>query len=698
MKLMTSFFNRYDAIQGKYLFFLLGMLLFGQIDVTLGQSRTIQAPELQEFAACASLISNEFTVIANLSPGAALPNGNEFILQRSDTNGNFDNAIELARTNGPNNGTSSEQEIIFENFAIPVTSNSDTYKLRIIASLDDKIISAVSDDVAMHFFRDDIDIRLNDRRPVIFCNVANFSKEIAITILNKETGDSVDPNEFEWEWFRVEGINTLVPIPGENGTSITVNSEGKYAARIPLGECQSVFGFARSNNVTVTKVEVDEITIETNAVDFSYCPGEEKILTYSNSSFSYQHQWFKDDEPIDKATGPSIVLPDNDFGGVYRVEVSLSEDCPNLSSDSVTVVNEGSSITKPLPEFLVRLPEQILTLEIETDAPLGSAIRWIVDTQVQSSSPLDGPTSTFEAPLIATYRVEIDADDDCNSELFSETEVLAPSTIVPEIGTDELIDCTADVITLKLLNVFGITNIGPVPLTEEQLNFFDYEWFKNAEPTGDTGRELQIDRSDEQSVYRLDASLKTGQFTNRPSNELSVLFLSSNIALTATPEILEEEQGSTLTLTAPFDDTFTYTWFENIGGEERLIEGEITNELIVSQEGDYFVRIANDLCEVPSLIFTVQREGSVSISELIPNVITPFGSPGINDRWVLPNRYNNNDVEISIYTVNGELVFQKEGGYNNEWPDPDGINQELYFYIIKEDQKVTKKGTITVMK
>ena len=695
---MTSFFDKYGAMQGKLSFLLFSVLLFGQIDVVFGQSRTIQAPELEEFAACASKISNEFTVIAILSPGAALPNGNEFILQRSDTNGNFDNPIELARTNGPNNGTSSEQEIIFEDFSIPTTSNSDTYKIRIIASLDDDIISAISNDIAMHYFRDDIDIRLNNRRSVIFCNVDNFSKELAITILDRETGESVNPDDFEWEWFRVEGINTLVRIPGETGTSITVNSEGKYAARIPLGECQSVFGFARSNNVNVTRVDVDEITIETNAPDFSYCPGDEKLLTYSNSSFSYQHQWYKDDEPIDKATGPSITLPDNDFGGVYRVEVNLSEDCTNLVSNSVTVVNEGSSITKPLPEFLVRLPEEVLTLEIETDAPLGSTIRWIVDTNVQSSGPLESSTSSFEAPLIATYRVEIDADDDCNSELFSETEVLAPNSFTVIIGTDDLIDCEAENLVIKLLEINGLTNIGPVPLTDEQIERFNLEWFKDGESTGITTRELEINRTDQESVYTLVANLDTGQFTNISSDPLPILLLPNTIELTASPDILPDEEGATLTLTAPFNENFTYMWFESIGGERRLIEGETTNELIVSQEGDYFAVIENEICGVETLIFTVEKEGSVSISDLIPNVITPFGSPGVNDRWVLPDRYNSAEVEILIYTANGELIFQKEGGYNNEWPDPDGINQELYFYIIKEKQAVTRKGTITVMK
>ena len=103
------------------------------------------------------------------------------------------------------------------------------------------------------------------------------------------------------------------------------------------------------------------------------------------------------------------------------------------------------------------------------------------------------------------------------------------------------------------------------------------------------------------------------------------------------------------------------------------------------------------LCEIPTLIKEVNKEGEVGISELIPNVITPYGSPGVNDRWVLPGRFNAANVEVMIYTPNGNLIFQKSEGYNNEWPELDEINEPLYFYIIKENQEVIRKGTITVM-
>ncbi|UZO81845.1 gliding motility-associated C-terminal domain-containing protein [Aquimarina sp. ERC-38] len=694
---MTSLSQKYDAMNGKTLLSLWVLLFVVSANLIYGQSRSIQKPELQNFSsACATTSKNEFTVLALLSPGAALPNGNEFILQRSDPNGDFSNAIELARANGPNNGTSSEQEIEFENFSIPTTSSSDTYKLRVIASLDDKIISEISDDTPMHFFRDSIDLRLNDRKPVIFCNVETIRKELVIEVLDKDK-QPIDPEQFEWEWFRVEGVNNDILIPGENGTSLTVTSEGTYVAKIPLGDCQNIFRRARSNEVTVSKVEVDEVQIITAAPDFSFCPGEDKVLTYTNSSFNYQHQWFKDGEPIDKATGPNIRLSDNDFGGVYRVQLAISDECNQLLSEPVTVVNEGSSITKPLPEFLVRLPREVLNLEIETDAPLGSTIRWIVDTNIQSSGPLQSPTSSFDAPLIAVYRVEIDANDACNSALFSQTEILAPNNIIPVIGTDDIIDCSAEIITLRVIEVNGITNVGPVPLTEDQLTRLNFEWFKDDVSTGEFGREFEINRGDSESIYRVEASLDTGEFTARTSEELPILFLDNNIELTAVPAILSVEDDATVTITAPSNENFSYTWFEIVGGEERLIDGETINELIVSEPGIYLARIATDLCEVPTLPIEIGKEGEVSISELIPNIITPFGSPGINDRWVLPARFSSADVEVTIYNVNGQPVFNKTGGYNSEWPEMEEVKEELYFYIIKENQEVTKKGTITVM-
>jgi len=484
------------------------------------QSRAIGAPELQDFAACASDF-NMFTAIAELSPGAALPDNNQFILQLSDPSGSFDNEdniLELDRINGPNNGTSSNQDLVFENFAVPETVNSDTYRMRIIASEVPGIISDVSQETAMHFFRGDLDRpRLNGgNSDVIFCNVTSFVKTLIVT-LNDSNDIDVSGN-YIWEWSK-DGV----VIDGVTGNIFETSQIGKYRARVPLGDCQLFFPFAATNNVDISIVNVDEVSITTDAADFSYCPDEIKELKSSIDDLSFVYQWTKNGVIVEGETRSTITLPDNDFGGEYVLTVIFSEDC-TVSSPPVTVTNEGSSLTQTLQEQLILLPRQTLNLTVTTDAPLGSPLRWIVATSVQLEEPLSEPTSVFEATFIGDYRVEIDAQDPCNTMLFSETEIFAAVDFDITIAFEEEdISCNQPTLNAVVSQMSGITSGGlEIPITEEQLSFFTFEWFRNGTPTGVTDRTIQVTQSEEAASYELRADLITGEFTGIVSNLLAL--------------------------------------------------------------------------------------------------------------------------------------------------------------------------------
>ncbi len=675
----------------KKLNLLIVMLFLTQASyVSIAQSgRSISSPELQSFAACADFVSNKATVIAVLSPGSAFPNDNKFILQRSDANGDFTNPIVLDIADGPNNGTSSEQDILFEDFPIPEDSNSDTYKLRVISSSVANLASGVSDDVPMHFFRNDITLRLNDRDDVVFCDVSSFSKEIAITIID-DNDNVVDPDNFTWEWFRDGG-----KIAGESESSITVTQAGTYFARIPLGGCLNVFPFSRTNNVDVSLLQLGDLTITTDAADFSFCPDELKQLSSSESDPSLDYQWFKNGEPLEGEIASIITLPENNFEGDYRVDVIYSEDC-TLPSNTVTVNNEGSSITVPLPEMLILLPTQTLTLSVETNAPVGSTFRWKVgnDTQVQgvtTNEPLE-----FGAPFVGSYTVEIEANDPCNSMLSSTTTVFAAERFRLVTQIQEVADCEQDPIVIELAEMLGITVTGEeVPLTEEQLGFFDFEWFKDGVSTGETSLSLNVNQSDADGSFELRAIFKPGGLPDTVSDNLPITFLSTGIVLDVNPTILEP--GATVTLTAPLNPGYTYEWFSTDNGTETPIEGETTNTLTVTETGSYFARISSTLCTTDTEIAPVR--GPEILSELVPNVITPGGNEANND-WILPAEFKEADVEITIYSSNGKIDFKKSGGYNTDWPRESAsqANELIYYYVISKNNAIVKKGTITVMR
>ncbi|GAA4109572.1 hypothetical protein GCM10022393_06230 [Aquimarina addita] len=662
------------------------------------QNRNIGAPDLDnssnnQICATPETLSTEFVIIATLSPGDAFPSGNQFILQISDPDGSFpDNPETLAIADGPNNGTGSEQEIIFENFLIPENANSDFYKLRVISSTVDNIISDLSEDFAIHYFEDNLRrISLNNNDDLILCEGGSFSETISITLEDFD-GNVVDPDEYAWEWFK-DGTLVL----GESGSSLTISSVGRYYARLPFGLCNSSFEFEESNRVDVIIFSTDDVTISTDAADFSFCPNEDKTLIGSITDFSYQYQWYKDGALLEGFTTSTITLPDNDFGGDYELEVFFGG-CSLKSTPPTTVTNEGSSILIPLPERLIKLPTQDnLLLEVTTDAPIGSPVVWRVGGSIQSSGALTEATSSFVANFFETYRVEISANDPCDSELFSETEVLAPTGFDLVIGTQDDVSCDQDIITLELLEMTGSTFEGfNVPLTEDQLPFFDFEWYNNGVATGETSLTLDINRTDVDGIYTLQATLRDNtEFVDLPSNPIPIVFLETDIVLDMNPEVLPV--NGSVTLTAPFNADYSYIWFEVIDGENIIIEGETGNTLVVSEEGDYFAEITSSLCSTPTLITEVRLEAAVS--GLIPNVITPGGNSANND-WVLPAIYNESDVEVTIYSANGKLDFEKSGGYSNDWPENSASNAQemLYYYIIRKNNAFVRKGTITVIR
>ncbi|MGY3792469.1 T9SS type B sorting domain-containing protein [uncultured Aquimarina sp.] len=678
-------------------------LVFVLIVLALGfqealAQRNIEAPTLVSGAQACGTLTNSFDFTADMSAGVALPSNNDFILQLSNPSGSFANASEITdigqAVDPPNEASGAGVVIQFPNVVVPQDANSDDYRLRVIAT-EANIISEISDPIPFHFFDDDnLLIRLNSGDDIIFCNVASFAKEVAVVVLDQNNNE-VDVNNFNWEWLRDGAL-----IPGENSPRLLITEEGDYQARVSVGLCNNVFVFNKSNRISASLVNTGEISIVTTAPDFSFCPDETKVLQASEIDFSYSYQWIKDGVDLDGETSPTITLPDNDFGGEYELRIDLSEDC-TLVTNPVTVTNEGSSITTPLPPGLVLLPTQILTLTVETDAPIGSTFRWIRDTNIIIQGVTTGSTITFDVPAngVGDYRLEIDAlfpDDPCMSELVTETVVVAAERFDITIAPGEVVDCDQDTITIALEEMVGITSTGDrVPLTTEQFNFFDFEWFNDGVSTGETSLSLDVSRADNGGSFELRAIFNPGGLPDTVSNNLPIDFLSNSIVLDINPAVLED--GQTVTLTAPASTNFTYEWYVIQNGTEVLIDGEITNTLTVSEEGDYFARISSSLCTTDTLIAEVRGPGA--LSELIPNVVTPGGNAA-NNSWVLPNSFTDNDVEVSIYSSNGKLDFQKNGGYNADWPNESAsqASELIYYYIISRSNTVVKKGTITVMR
>ncbi|WP_108869040.1 gliding motility-associated C-terminal domain-containing protein [Aquimarina aquimarini] len=690
---------------------LIGMLVFLNFQEMRAQ-RIIDAPDFVNesggvlSAVCSQPISL-FSVVANMSPGPALPSNNEFILELSDDTGNFGSPLELARVTGPNGEGFGDSEIRFDNVQIPEDTNGDNYRIRIISS-ETTIVSALSSPIPIYYYRNDLKLRIEN---VALCGVVNFVHTASIRIT--EVGDDnsvVDSDQYTYQWFK-GGFPFGTLIAGETGPSIDItqndldgSGEAVYYAQINLGACNPQFPSSRTNNFTIRLIDPAGVRIlEEPSVNF--CPQDVgKTLNSSVTDIRNTYQWLKDDVEIEGAIDSNYQLPDNDFGGVYTLEVTYSEDC-SIRTSPVTVVNNGSSITTPLLENMILLPQETITLEVTTDAPVSpstSSFQWFRNT-----SPLTGilaltdPTISIDINNPDTYRVQIVADDACSSVLESTTDIYSPIAIGIEIGLSDDFTCEDSNVVLEIKDMFGFTQSGSgappqISLTENQISFFNFEWYKDGQPTGITTTTLDIETSEENSNYTLMANLITGEFTDIVSNELTLTTIPSNIEIVASSLTIPINES--VTLTVPVNANYTYEWFRVVNDTNELIAGASGNTIEVTEEGVYFVRISSSICSYDTPTINI---GNVpGISEIIPNIVTP-NSDGINDSWLLPSSlFNQQDVEITIYNSRGQIDFTS-ANYQNNWPEENSKSsgqEPFYYYIITKNNSVVRKGSITVMR
>ncbi|GAA4273249.1 gliding motility-associated C-terminal domain-containing protein [Aquimarina gracilis] len=676
--------------------------------------RTVQAPEFVNNFGPLSTVCSEpgdvFTVVAVLSPGDALPSDNQFILELSDTTGGFDSPVELARANGPNNGTSIEQDIRFENVQIPEGTGSENYRIRVVTS-STGIPSASSDPIPIYYYRNDLSLRINNTQNVILCNVTNFVRTISITATDIDDGSDVNPDDFEYQWFR-GGFPGGTLIPNETGSSLDVTQNdldasgvAVFYAQINLGACNPQFPSSRTNNLTVQLIDPDDVSI-LEGPSINFCPQDtNKTLNSSITDFRNSYQWFKDDVLIEGATDTSYDLPDNNFDGMYTLQVTYSEDC-TLTTAPARVINDGSTITVPLLENIIILPQETITLEVTTDAPVSpatSTFQWFRDT-----SPLTGiltltePTVSIDIGNPGTYGIDILADDSCLSMLNSNTNVYSPVAIGLEIGPSDDFTCEDSSITLEIKDMFGFTQSGSgappqISLTPNQYDLFNFEWFKDDQPTGITTTTLDVDTSEENANYTLRADLITGEFTDIVSNILTLTTIPSNIEIQASSTTIPD--SGSVVLSVIQNPNYSYEWFRVVDGVEELISDSAGNTITVTEEGVYFVRISSGICSFDTPTVTIGTP--VGVSEIIPNVITPFGSAGQNDTWILPSSLaNQQDVEVTIYDTRGQVDFIGVG-YQNNWPLENSRSSgqnPIYYYIITKNNSVVRKGSITVMR
>ncbi len=733
--------------------FTLGFFLPIQGQIVLNAPQPADNPNLPGnspwTAICASASFNEFYAEVSWA-GASANAGNTFYLELSDSNGDFSNPLELVSTTA--NNTTNPFTIAF---SIPTDIKGNDYKMR-VRSTDPVQTSPESQVYSMYYMGVTHNLNISENGdgvpPGTICasnpitlrvdNIANPETYRYIwyrsgTLLPSETSSTInvsqsgmyfalidygpictgsgntesniidvtiggggqnastvsapkttlcageivtlsssitDPSN-NYQWYKDGDL-----ISGATSTTYNVNAaspgfEGGYAVEISAtGLCSE-----RSEELVITNADNFEIFLDPGT-EMVLLPGESKNIVVSTSAVNPRYEWFMNGTSLGITTA-SITI--NQPGSYHAVITQDGGACPGTvqNSDTITVVSPTSF------EFIIEyagayeacansdLVMHLATinavmnngdkLDVTTDIASDFSYQWIKD-----GNSISGATSQ-----------NISLSNPQENGLYALEGVLSgfsttSNALSVQLKSDENLQISSNG------TVFCSGGDAIVLSTPTSLDGENFSWHKDGSPYNDTDTSLIVTEIGE---YEL---IIQGTACPLTSNKIEIIQMDASVIKIDQGESIVFPEGGTVTVNA--SGGTSYRWIN-----QDNVEVGTGSSLTLTEVGEYILFATIDNCEV-SKSFTASYLESFNV----PNVITPNGD-GANDQWVIPNSYSNRpDVRVIIYDDKGsELLNQTE--YKNNWPESTTsflANNMVFYYVIKNESKTIKQGTITVIK
>ncbi len=703
--------------------------------------------------ACATASFNEFFVNFTWNP-PLVASDNIFILELSDSNGNFDAPRELDRASDMN----TDFDFDFS-FSLDTDIQGDNYRFR-VRSTNPAMTSPESDAFEMYY------IGFNQRIQISQDGNGTIPPNGQLDICDGSTVLLVahnvpSPETYSYIWYK---SGTIL---AETSSTLTVSESGMYFMEIDYGPNCTNSANTISNEITITLNSPQGLTI-TPPSSTSLCATESTTLTANISDANYFYTWFNGTTAV---AGPSLGLDNyvvdgsvSGFEGDYTVQIESAGICTE-QSDPVSITGAGDfTVSLDTDTNLVLLPGQSQNLSVSTSA-VSPSFEWFMN-----DTPITGETNnTLTVTQAAVYRVAVTENGGActlppkTSENI--TVVLPDSFELVVDYTDAYTDCMLGPVRLSVQSITAIDpNGNRLDVTATLRNDFTYQWLNDGNAVaGRTSDEIQLNDATENGAYTLDAELDAFTMTSNALNvrlnanaAITVVSSSSVICDGITPELSTTTtlsgadfawllNGSsisttdeTLTVTqsgtyelrisadgcpivsneiviVDFDDTAlqldtetdlvfpegesqtvnasgadSYEWFDQ--GNSLLSS---TSSITLSEEGEYLLLARVGECQI-SRVLTVAFRDNFDI----PNVITANGD-GINDLWVIPNTYSRNDeVSVIIYNEQGEEIVNEQG-YQNNWPASSTSftrKNQIFYYKIRNANSTLRQGTITVIR
>lgn len=511
-------------------------------------------------------------------------------------------------------------------------------------------------------FSNEIIVNLISGQPLAITAVGQLCPENPQVVISSSISDS----SYTYTWLK-NGIE----ISSGNNPNYTATETGTYTLTVATGTCTF-----NSNALEIR--ESDFMLTPNSPLIDTIIPGEIKTLSVTTDALQPTIDWFRNDILISNSNSSSFAV---NLDGLYKAVVRQTQGCVitkevafriNYPSEmTVTIAANGDfqqcgSTTAQLSisAFNAVLPSGPVNLLNNT---FNYQYQWLKNGQ-----PITGATSTTLAISnpndSGTYSLQV---------TIPGYAIILSNTVAINLSfANEVVISTNDILCSSESNVTIRSNINNPEYT--------YKWYKQGSSTI-IGTESTLTVNNAGS-YFLVVSYENCTVT---SNSLEIIPFDMAQITVDSPREITLIIGTSITLTA--SGAQSYEWYFN--GE--LVSNSPSIE--IEEPGTYTLIAKVGECRVTKEFIVTGMENNMMA---IPNVVTP-NNDGVNDTWNLPTKFvNNENVEVVIYGPDGAIVF-RSNRYLNNWPESSftySLKNPVYYYTIMEGNKITKRGSITIVK
>ncbi|PZO34700.1 MAG: hypothetical protein DCE86_01310 [Flavobacteriaceae bacterium] len=614
---------------------LLYCFLFGLCFVGFGYAQiTISTPSIAFTQACASANFNTYNFSFSFFPVQNLGASNQFIVELSDRNGSFANPVivkTLTNTTSP----------VTSNFNLPTNTYGEGYRIRVRSTSPVKV-SPNSNAFAAYYAAHNQAFSINgNNSTVTLCGNESFLLQI------DNDGTSASPLYYpslNYKWYK-----NFIEIPGERGASLTVTQPGSYYVIVDYGTCV-MNSYSNIVQVQVQSPISPVIQAENNST--AICPNDTRTLTSVLQNASYTYAWFKNNNSIPGATGPTYEASEE---GIYHLEITASG-C-TFESDPIALEVIDFNLSLSTSSQIVLIPGETITVNTITDAQ-NPQFQWHKNT-----SPLPGATqAALNITQAGDYTVSVTEAQPCNITKESTVSVVYPSGFDVQVQTGTgYTSCTSTATTLSISRFDAITGNNNINLLGNTYNY-SYQWYRNdiAIP-GATNISLPVNSPSENGNYLLKITIP--DFGVVTSNTIAVNLALENNTITNSGPLCEN--GTVLLSSNITNTTYTYQWFKN----DIAIAGAVSSTHTASEEGNYYLIATSGTCTKQSNTVALQ----------IPTFTITTTSPAFD--ILIPG-------EQKTLSVSTDATAPQFAWFRNNDPIP-GANQSSYV--------ATQNGTYKVV-